>query len=109
MQDAGLLAAIGAAALMGAMAFRQLTATLIKLNDQLQETIDDRHETATERDSLQGRVTELESRLAAMQARIDAQSAEIERLRTHLAECDKLVALLRDGTSIDQLKAVPLT
>lgn len=109
MQDAGLLAAIGAAALMGAMAFRQLTATLIKLNDQLQETIDDRHETATERDTLQTRVATLETQIIALRAKIDAQAAEIERLHTHLAECDKLVALLRDGADKGQLKAVPLT
>lgn len=109
MQDAGLLAAIGAAALMGAMAFRQLTATLIKLNDQLQETLDERHETANERDTLQTRVAELETQLIALRAKIDEQAAEIERLRAHLAESDKLVALLRDATPNDQLKAVPLT
>ena len=102
----GLFVAIAGAALMGAMAFRQLTATLIKLNDQLQESIDERRTSESERDTLQGRVAELETQLNALKIRLESQSAEIERLRTHLDECDRLVALLRDNAQ--NLKAVAL-
>jgi len=92
---AGIIAAVGGAALLAAMAFRQMVSTVMKLNDELQETIQERRASETQRDALQVKVTELETQLTIMQARLEAQAQEIQTLRERLQDCDEAVAEYR--------------
>ena len=60
-----LIAAVGAAALLAALAFRNIIETVIRLNDELQEGIQERHANEREREALRERITVLETQLAA--------------------------------------------
>lgn len=93
--SAEIIVAIGAAAALAALAFRQMSTTVIKLNDELQELLRERREGEAERQTLQQRVAELESRLSAMVTQLDGQSQEIDLLRRKLQDCSELVEAAR--------------
>jgi hypothetical protein len=62
--SAGLIIAVGGAALFAALAFRSLVESVIKLNRELQETIRERQQDDDERETLKDRIGELEHELA---------------------------------------------
>lgn len=83
-----IIAAIGAAALLAAMAFRYLIDSVIKINNELQDSLADRHAVEEERVALMFRISELE-------ARINAQEAEIQSLQLQLKSCNEQVQALQ--------------
>lgn len=91
---AEIIAAIGGTTLLAAMAFRQMMATVIKLNDELVETIEERRHSEAQRDALQAKVIELETRLVVMQSRLETQELEIQALQQRLQESDEIIAQL---------------
>lgn len=62
--SAGLIVAVGGAALFAALAFRSLVESVIKLNRELQETVRERQQDDDERETLKSRISELEHELA---------------------------------------------
>jgi Sec-independent protein translocase protein TatA len=62
--SAGLIIAVGGAALFAALAFRSLMESVIKLNRELQETVRERQQDDDERETLKSRISELERELA---------------------------------------------
>ena len=93
--NATLIAALGGAALLVALAFRYMTNTLITLNDELQQTIAARRADETERDALKTRVAELESQITVLQTQIETQSRKIDELHQRLTECHELLVSVR--------------
>jgi predicted nucleic acid-binding Zn-ribbon protein len=95
-----LLIAVAATGVLAAMTFRHLTGTLIQLNDELKEAIQERHTSETERDTLRSRVTELEGQVAQLKVKLESQACEIQALQTRLKHCDELVALLQNNAMV---------
>jgi predicted nucleic acid-binding Zn-ribbon protein len=86
---------VAGAGLLAALAFRHLTSTLIKLNNELQETIEERRRGESERDLLRTRVAELEAQVKVLESRLEQQVSEIQHLHTRLQNCDEMVTALR--------------
>lgn len=86
---------VAGAGVLAAVAFRHLTNTLIKLNDELQEAIEERRRGEAERDVLRSRVAELEAQVKILEGRLEQQVSEIQHLHTRLQNCDELVTAMR--------------
>lgn len=93
--SAEIIAAVGAAAVFAALTFRQLSGTVIKLNDELQEAIKERHDSEVERTTLKSRIVELESQLGSLKLQMETQAQEIANLRRQVQERDGLLASLQ--------------
>jgi predicted nucleic acid-binding Zn-ribbon protein len=89
------IVAIGGAGMLAALAFRQLTATVIQLNQELRLAIEERKVGETERATLKQRIDDLEDHIDQMEARIEAQAEEIHTLQRQLGERDRLIAHLQ--------------
>lgn len=94
LTDPTLIGAVAGAALLAAVAFRQLIGTVIHLNQQLQQTVKEWLESEEMRQELQEKVTELEFQVASLQNQLLAQQAEFEVLRQRLTERDELIEQL---------------
>lgn len=97
--SAELIVAVAGAALLGALAYRQLTSTLIQLNNELQEAIQERRAGESEREILRTRIAELETQVGQLETRLERQSRELQELQGRLKACDELVTLLRTENS----------
>lgn len=61
--SAGLIIAVGGAALFAALAFRSLVESVIKLNRELQESIRERQQDDLEREALKDQISQLKDDL----------------------------------------------
>lgn len=86
---------VAGAGVLAAVAFRHLTNTLIKLNDELQEAIAERRRGEAERDVLRSRVAELEAQVKILEGRLEQQVSEIQHLHTRLRNYDELATAMR--------------
>lgn len=93
--DPTLIGAVAGAALLAAIAFRQLIGTVIHLNQQLQQTVKEWLESEEMRQELQEKVTELAFQVASLQNQLQAQQQELVVLRERLTERDELIEQLR--------------
>ncbi len=91
--SAGLILAIGGAGLLAALAFRYLIETVIRLNNELQETIQERHDYHKNCEQFMAKVGDLEMQ-------ITQQSAEIQQLQAQLTICKDL---------LERSQTVPIT
>lgn len=92
----GLIAAIGGAGVLAAMAFRQLTDTVIKLNQELRLAIDERRASETERATLKQRIDAMDDTIRDLEARIEHQAAEIAHLVQQLSDREAQLAALQN-------------
>ncbi|MCB9438420.1 MAG: hypothetical protein H6673_15700 [Anaerolineales bacterium] len=83
-----VIIAVGAAGLLAALAFRYLIETVIKLNNELQETITERHRFDEERERLTASVKHAESRLTEVER-------HNQQLQEQLNACQSLVEELQ--------------
>jgi hypothetical protein len=91
--NTALVAAIGGAGLLAALAFRQLVETVIRLNDELQEAIRDRQANAAEREILNAKITLLERQLAEQQEEIRLLKQQLASYREGLPQQQRMTAL----------------
>ncbi len=82
--SAGIILAIGGAGLLAALAFRYLIETVIRLNNKLQETIQERHEYHKNCEQFMAKMGDMEIQIAR-------QSAEIQQLQAQLTICKELL------------------
>lgn len=93
--SAELIGAVAGAALLAALAFRYLVQSVIRLNEQLQEAIDERLASEEERQTLRQKVVNLEFQVASLQSRLDEQAREIQSLQSQLLQRDQVIEGLR--------------
>ncbi|MCI0710466.1 MAG: hypothetical protein L0154_09930 [Chloroflexi bacterium] len=75
----GLIATLGGVAVVVALAFRHLVDTIVQLNRELREAID-------ERAKLYDKISQLEMHIIRLEAQLAVQTAEIEALRKQIAD-----------------------
>jgi septal ring factor EnvC (AmiA/AmiB activator) len=75
----GVIATLGGVAVVVALAFRHLVDTIVQLNRELREAID-------ERTKLYDKISQLETHIIRLEAQLAVQTAEIEALRKQLTD-----------------------
>ena len=98
----GLIAAIGGAAVLATIAFRQLVDTVIQLNQELRQAIEERRLSEQEREQLLDKINDLEKHIMQLEARMEAQSLEISALQAKVVERDRLIESLRNEAQLSE-------
>ena len=96
----GLIAAIGGAAVLATIAFRQLVDTVIQLNQELRQAIEERRLSEQEREQLLDKINTLEAHIIRLEARVEAQSLEMAALQAKVVERDRLIENLRSQAQL---------
>lgn len=82
-----IVLALGATVLFGSWAFKMLVTSIIKLNDELQETISQRLETEKKRLVLLQKIQQLELTVADLERKTVKQDQTIRDLQKQLVDC----------------------
>ena len=75
----GIIATLGGVAVVVAVAFRHLVDTIVQLNRELREAIE-------ERAKLYDKISQLETHIIRLESQLAVQTAEIESLRKQLTD-----------------------
>lgn len=84
--DSEIILALSATGLLAALMFRSLISSMIKINDELQETIQSRAITEDKNFALQSEIQELKTEIADLKHQLELQSEEIKLLRSQLVD-----------------------